>query len=121
MNGKTGKGWLLARFDEIEPTPCPCGLSRRAFRVPGNEAASLHMVDISEDALPHFHKRITEIYYILEGEGFLELDGEKVPVGPGVSVLIQPGTMHRALGQLKILNIAVPTFDPEDEWFEDGD
>lgn len=119
MTDESGKGWLFARFDEIEPTPCPCGLSRRAFRVPGNEAASLHQVEISEDALPHFHKKTTEIYYILEGEGFLELDGEKVAVSPGVSVLIPPGTMHRALGRLKILNIAVPTFDPDDEWFDE--
>ncbi|MCA9450634.1 MAG: cupin domain-containing protein, partial [Candidatus Omnitrophica bacterium] len=116
MNSESTKGYLLAQVDEIEPTPCPCGSSRRAFRVPGNETASLHSVDISRDSRIHYHKETTEIYYILEGEGFLELDGERVPVRPATSILIQPGTRHRAIGTLRILNIAIPTFDPDDEW-----
>jgi len=121
MRDDRRQGYLVAQFDEIEPVECPCGFSRRAFRVPGNETASLHEVEISVDAQAHYHKRTTEIYYFLEGEGFLELDGEKVPVRPGSSVLIRPGTVHRALGKFKILNIAIPTFDPEDEWLVEGD
>jgi hypothetical protein len=33
-------------------------------------------------------------------------------------VKIHPGCRHRAVGQLKVLNIVLPVFDPEDEWFD---
>jgi hypothetical protein len=36
------------------------------------------------------------------------------------SVLIKPGCRHRALGNLKIINIPIPTFDPDDEYFDDA-
>ena len=80
--------------------------------------ASIHLVDISVDAQVHYHKKLTEIYLILEGEGFMELDGERIPVKPMTSILIKPGCRHRAVGRMKIVNIPVPAFDPADEWFD---
>ncbi|MFM7751621.1 MAG: hypothetical protein ACKPB0_14520, partial [Opitutaceae bacterium] len=53
--------------------------SRRGFATPDNPLATIHLVDISIDAKVHYHKRMTEIYLVLEGQGFIELDGEKVP------------------------------------------
>ncbi len=105
----------MAHLDEIEGVECPCGTSRRAFLLPENKAASVHQVDISRDAKPHYHTRLTEIYVVLEGEGALELDGKRVSVRPGTAVLIPPGVVHRAVGKLKILNVSVPPFDPRDE------
>jgi mannose-6-phosphate isomerase-like protein (cupin superfamily) len=61
---------------------------------------------------------MTEIYYILEGEGFMELDGERIAVRPMSSVLIKPGCRHRAVGRMKIINVPIPAFDPADEWFD---
>lgn len=77
------------------------------------------MVDIQSDSRTHFHKKLTEIYLVLEGEGEMELDGERFPVRPMSAIMIQPGCRHRAIGKLKIINIPVPAFDPEDEWFDD--
>ena len=48
----------------------------------------------------------------------MELDGERIPVRPGMCVLIRPGTRHRAVGRMKVLIIALPKFDPHDEWFD---
>jgi mannose-6-phosphate isomerase-like protein (cupin superfamily) len=112
------KNYLLAQLDEIEPQRCPCGFTKRAFAVPENETATIHLVDIQEDARTHYHKKLTEIYLILEGEGHMELDGELIPVKPMSSILIKPGCRHRAIGKLKIVNIPIPAFDPEDEWFD---
>ena len=110
----------VAQLDSVPPTPCPCGQARRAFAENGN-AASVHLVDISVDARTHYHTRMTEIYLILEGEGHLELDGELIPVKPMTAVYIRPGCRHRAVGKMKIINIPVPAFDPEDEWFDEND
>ena len=52
--------------------------------------ASLHKVEIKQDSKVHYHKRMTEIYLVLEGEGHLELDGELVPVRPMTTVYIKP-------------------------------
>ena len=110
--------YLIEQLDEIEPTPCPCGLAKRAFANELGAVASVHEVEIKQDSEVHYHKRMTEIYLVLEGEGHLELDGELVPVRPMTTVYIKPGCRHRALGRLKIINIPVPVFDPEDEWFD---
>jgi mannose-6-phosphate isomerase-like protein (cupin superfamily) len=114
----TQKNYLVAQVDQLQPTACPCGQARRAFGVPGNQVATLHLVDVSVDARTHYHQRMTEIYLVLEGEGFIELDGELVPVKPMTSVLIKPGCRHRAVGKMRIVNVPIPAFDPEDE-FED--
>jgi mannose-6-phosphate isomerase-like protein (cupin superfamily) len=112
------KNYLISQLNELDPVPCPCGLSRRAFRSADNQLATVHLVDIQDEARSHYHKRLTEIYVILEGEGYLELDGEMVPVRPLTSVLIKAGCRHRAIGNLKILNIPIPAFDATDEWFD---
>jgi len=112
------KRYLLEQLDELPGQPCPCGTARRGFISTQNELASVHVVEIKADSEIHYHKRMTEVYVVLEGTGYIELDGEKIPVRPMTSIMIQPGCRHRAVGRLKILNIAIPKFDPADEWFD---
>jgi hypothetical protein len=78
----------------------------------------VHIVDAEIDARRHYHRTLTEIYIVLEGEGFLELDGEKIALRPLTAVMIKPGCRHRAIGRLKFLNVVMPAFDPADEWFD---
>ncbi|MDJ0951163.1 MAG: cupin domain-containing protein [Alphaproteobacteria bacterium] len=113
----TEKRYRIAHLADLPGTPCPCGVARRAFADdPDNDVASVHLTDIHSDAETHFHKQMTEIYVILEGEGHMELDGERVPVKPLTTVMIKPGCRHRAVGRMRILNIPVPPFDAADEW-----
>ncbi|MFM8577310.1 MAG: cupin domain-containing protein [Planctomycetaceae bacterium] len=115
-------GYLLARFDRIDPVNCPCGQARRAFTEPGNNVATMHVVDISSTSRTHYHKRMTELYFVLEGTGVMELDQEWIRLEPMTAILIRPGCRHRAIPAgdrpLRILNVPVPAFDPEDEWFD---
>lgn len=115
---EAAKRYRVASLGEIPAVRCPCGQTRRAFAESPEGVASIHLVDIRSDARTHYHKRMTEIYLILEGSGMMELDGELVPVGPLSTILIEPGCRHRAIGQMKIVNIPIPAFDPEDEWFD---
>ena len=91
------KNYLIEQLDDLAGTPCPCGTSRRAFCIPENPIASIHLV-----------------------EGQIELDGEVISVKPMTAILIKPGCRHRAIGEMKIINIPVPTFDPADEHFDDN-
>ena len=110
--------YMIAQLDEIPSVPCPCGQTRRAFNTEDNDVATIHMVDISQDSKVHYHKKLTEIYLVLEGEGIMELDGEDIPVKPLTAIFIKPGCRHRAKGNIRIVNIPVPAFDPNDEWFD---
>ena len=110
--------FIIADFDDIDPIMCPCGLSRRAFVDPDNPTATMHVVNIEKDARTHYHKKLTEIYFILEGSGRVVLDGEMVSVKPRTAILIKPGCRHRAVGKMRILNVSIPAFDPDDEYFD---
>ena len=112
------KKYSVVNFDELDTVNCPCGTTRRAFTDDPDQIASIHMVDIKQDSELHYHKKMTEIYLILEGEGHMELDGELIPVRKDSTILIKPGCRHRAIGQMKIVNIPVPAFDPDDEYFD---
>ena len=79
---------MIEQFDDIDAVKCPCGFSRRAFVNPENQLATMHIVDIEKDAKTHYHKKLTEVYLILEGAGHMELDGETKPVKPFTAILI---------------------------------
>lgn len=110
--------FMVAQMDEMDSQRCPCGFTRRAFVSEENSVATLHLLDVQADARVHYHKRLTEIYLILEGQGYLELDDERVPVKPMTAVLVKPGCRHRAVGKLRVAIVPVPAFDPADEWFD---
>jgi mannose-6-phosphate isomerase-like protein (cupin superfamily) len=110
--------YMIADLAAVAPTRCPCGWARRAFATPDNQTATMHLVEILEDAQTHYHKNMTEIYLVLDGEGHMELDGEKIPIKPMTAVFIKPLCRHRAIGKLKIINIPIPAFDETDEYFD---
>jgi mannose-6-phosphate isomerase-like protein (cupin superfamily) len=110
----------VVNFDEIAPVPCPCGQARRAFADAADYPGTVHRTDISTDARVHYHKRLTEVYYILEcdADARMVLDGEEVPIAAGTCIRIPPLVRHRAIGQMQVLVIVNPKFDPADEWFD---
>lgn len=111
--------FLIADFSSMVGMACPCGTSRRAFIRPDNRICSVHLVEIRADSRTHYHRGFTETYYVLEGDGHLELNGKDHLLHPGMAVMIRPGTRHRAIPGpkgLRILNIVVPPFDFRDEW-----
>ena len=67
----------------------------------------------------HYHARTEEIYFLLEGTGEMELDGERRRVEPGDAVLIPPGTWHQitAVDALRFLCCCAPPYSHEDTFF----
>lgn len=111
----------IVDFAQLPPVDCPCGTARRAFAQVGDFPGTIHVTDISTAARTHYHKRLTETYYILEcaPDARLELDQEQIPLRPDMCVLIRPGIRHRAVGAMRVLIVVFPKFDPEDEWFDE--
>jgi len=116
----TDRRYEIVDFSELPGTACPCGTARRAFGAASDFPATLHQTEISLDAQAHYHRGLTEVYYILEcgPEAQMQLDGELVPLAPGRAIMIRPRVRHRAIGRMKVLVVVAPKFDPADEWFD---
>ncbi|MFT5300757.1 MAG: mannose-6-phosphate isomerase-like protein (cupin superfamily) [Mariniblastus sp.] len=112
------KRFKIVDTQALPETDCPCGTAKRAFLDDPDQIASLHVLSVSESSRTHYHQKMTEIYYVLEGNGQVELDGLRFDVSRGTSIMIKPGCRHRAIGKLKILNIPIPAFDEHDEYFD---
>lgn len=110
----------IVDFEAIAGVSCPCGTARRAFADLADFPATIHRTQISLGAKTHYHRRLTETYYILECEAGaqLELDGDRIDVRPGMAIVIRPGVRHRAIGRMEVLIVVMPKFDSDDEWFD---
>lgn len=86
---------------------------------PLSPAAWAHAVDI-DGARLHYHKRSTELYYVLEGEGSVVLDGVEQAVTKGSLVHIPPGVVHGARGRMRVLVVGIPDI-ADDDYFEAED
>ena len=66
----------------------------------------------------HHHKISEEFYFVLEGSGEMELNGETRVLRPGDAVLIPPGAWHRivALSPLRMLCCCAPPYSHEDTY-----
>lgn len=64
---------------------------------------------------PHRHKVQEQIYYILEGEALMEIDGVRTPVGPQTTIFLPPGVEHAIYNTgMTDLRFMVVTCPPED-------
>ncbi len=82
----------------------------------GTVAAWAHAVDI-DGAREHYHRRSTELYYVLDGEGVVLLDGKEHPVRKGTIVHIPPGVVHGAKGRMRVLVVGIPDIADDDLFF----
>jgi len=114
------RGYEIADFSEIAGVACPCGTARRAFAEVADFPGTVHVTDIAVDAKLHYHRELTETYFILEcgPDARMQLNEDTIPVRAGMCIMIRPGTRHRAIGRMRVLIIVLPKFDPEDEWFD---
>ncbi len=67
----------------------------------------------------HYHKASEEFYYVLEGCGLMEIDGEEREVGAGDAILIPAGAWHQitAAEAMRFLCCCAPAYAHEDTFF----
>jgi len=92
---------------QIEPWAETCGQIRCLIEERDGAAAEIHQVDI-QDAKLHYHERTDEFYYVIAGEGSMQLDDQTIDLHAGVVVYVPRGVRHKAIGQLKVLTICIP-------------
>ena len=108
---------LLRHEDEASKERSACGHRYRLISQDDEDVAAwAHAVDI-DGAKPHYHKRATELYYVLEGSGKVVLDGKEQKVRPGTMVHIPAGVVHGAIGQMRVLVVGIPDIDDSDVYY----
>jgi mannose-6-phosphate isomerase-like protein (cupin superfamily) len=68
----------------------------------------------------HYHRLAEEFYFVLEGTGEMEINGETRIVGPGDAILIPAGAWHTITAHeaLRFLCCCAPPYAHEDTYFE---
>mgnify|MGYP005848983423 FL=1 len=113
----SGKGYIYRKKGESPVVASQCGASTRVITADDTPVANLHITHIT-DSTRHYHKECTEYYYILEGKGKMELNDDVVDLEPGVTILIEPGTFHRAYGDVTTIVFGVPAWNHSDEFYQ---
>ena len=113
----TKKRYQIVDFDQLPGVDCPCGVARRALADVEDFPGTVHRTEITVDAKLHYHRRLTETYYILDcaEDAQMQLDHDLLPIRPGTCIFIPPGVRHRAVGKMTVLIVVFPKFDPQDE------
>jgi len=118
MGTVSGKGYLVRRLQDAPTVPSECGQSTRPLSYPETAVCNLHVTFI-KDSTRHYHKQCTEVYYILQGWGKMELNDDVVEVEPGTVIYIEPNTAHRLFSEEGVQTIVfgVPAYRPDDEFY----
>lgn len=93
--------------DEVKPWAETCGQIRPLLDEQDGAVAEVHHLEIT-DAKLHYHERTDEVYYVLDGQGRMQLDEVEIELSKGVVVYVPRGTKHRAWGNLEVLVVCIP-------------
>jgi mannose-6-phosphate isomerase-like protein (cupin superfamily) len=117
MSDEVQPKYIVRQVDNLDEARSTCGFRRAIFTEEQGAGFSMSVLRIS-DSSRHYHLRTWEAYYVLDGEGELELDDETVVLKPGTAVLIRPGVRHTAKGAVTALILGTPPFTNEDMLFD---
>jgi mannose-6-phosphate isomerase-like protein (cupin superfamily) len=88
-----------------------------------NQSLAEATIGAGESTIRHHHRVSEEIYYLVEGTGTMELDGETAEVRAGDAILIPPGAWHQITasgdGPVRLLCSCSPPWASEDTHFQD--
>lgn len=117
MTTDTNPKYLIRRLDDTPTERGVCGWRRTLVTHDDTPVANVSHLRI-EDSRYHYHREMTEFYYVLSGGGTITLDGEKKPITAGDLVVIKPGVWHTSDGEMDVLILGVPAGEQTDVWFD---
>ena len=87
-----------------------------------NQSLAEATLEAGQETQRHYHADAEEIYYVVEGSGEMEVDGDRRPLAVGDAVLIPPGARHQIRaddgGRLRFLCCCAPAYRHEDTYFD---
>lgn len=113
----TAKGVIIRNVRDIESVRGVCGFRRSLITAEDSEVANVSHLTI-DNSREHYHKTMTELYYVLKGGGEIVLDGQSLPIEEGEIALIPPGVRHTSEGDMEVLIVGIPPLETEDIHFD---
>jgi mannose-6-phosphate isomerase-like protein (cupin superfamily) len=107
--------------DRGEPFTTKDGSTIRELMHAANQSLAEATLGRGQQTERHYHAASEELYYLLEGSGEMEVDGERSAVGPGDAILIPPGAWHQITAgdsELRFLCCCSPAYEHADTFFE---
>jgi mannose-6-phosphate isomerase-like protein (cupin superfamily) len=85
------------------------GMKGYQFEPLENKELDIYLLDVEKGHDTFIiSKKLTRIYYILEGAGYFTIEKRKYDVGPGMLVEVPPNVEYSYSGTMKILLISNP-------------
>lgn len=108
---------LVRYADETERIECPFGSTTRVVTGGEGGIANVHVVE-ADGGNAHFHSGYNEVYYVLEGQGRLTIEGVQYTLCPGAVAVIPAGSRHAIKveenARLKFVIFGTPAMSVED-------
>ena len=86
-----------------------------------HQSLAVSVIPPGKHSAAHFHRDSSEILYILEGRGQLQVDGQSLEVKQGDTCLLEPGEVHSLYNtsdnlDLRLLAITAPPWRATDAY-----
>jgi mannose-6-phosphate isomerase-like protein (cupin superfamily) len=112
----------VTSIDAVEPFVTKDGSTIRELHHTEVQSLAEATLEVEQATERHYHRVTEEIYFVLKGQGKMEVDGETTYVRPGDAVLIPAGAWHtlenNGTSELRILCCCAPPYSHDDTFFE---
>lgn len=108
---------IIRNVSDIEEERGVCGFRRTLISSKDTPVAYVSHL-IIDNSREHYHKIMTEYYYVINGSGEIFLDGESHPIKTGDIVVIPPLVRHTSKGDLEVLIFGAPALEADDIYFD---
>ncbi len=110
---------IVRKVKDAKPREITCGIMHSLTTPKDFKDMDFVHVTITDTTKRHYHKKLTEVYYVLKGSIDVELDGKTVHLEKDEMIMIFPNTHHKAWKtsseDAKILVACCPPWSEEDE------
>ena len=78
----------------------------------------VQLVEINGKVSDHFHKKQTEVFVVVGGEGKMKIGDREYEVSCGDVLLCEPNTLHSAEGNIRVLVFKYNYVENDTFWLE---
>jgi len=87
---------IVKKVKDAKPREITCGTMRDLTNSKDFKGMDFVHVTITKPTQKHYHKKLTEVYYVLKGAIDVELDGKVIHLKKGEMIMIFSNTKHKA-------------------------
>jgi len=111
--------YIIKKVKDSEAKQITCGIMRKLTTEEDFGGMDFAHVTITDETKRHYHKKLTECYYVLKGSIRIEVDDRTEDLNEGSLIMIYPETHHKAWKTseeaAEILVACCPPWSEEDE------